>query len=100
MQKLSTPCRMHKMLLIVPLAISSMSCAHATTGTVRSIHDFCLIAKGISFSEAHGADVETAANKYDTTQTVEAVRKHDLAYEATCPTPAPASATPERGSNQ
>ena len=77
--------RMLKMLAIVPLLIFSAGCAKSTTETVRSVSNFCLIAKGISYSEAHEGDVEDTANKYDTPETVEQIKAHDRAYEVTCP---------------
>lgn len=64
--------------------MSLTACAGNTTETVRTISDYCLIAKGISFSEPHGTDVETAANKYDTPETIKQVKAHDLSYEAVC----------------
>jgi hypothetical protein len=63
-----------------------MSCAHATTETVRTVHDFCLIGAPITFSERHGTQVETAANSYDSDETVKQVKDHDLKWETTCPT--------------
>lgn len=65
---------------------SLTACVHGTTATApRAISDYCLIANGITFSEKHGTDAESAANKYDTDDTVKQVREHDLKYEATCP---------------
>jgi hypothetical protein len=43
-----------------------------------------LIAKGITFSEKHGTDVEGAANKYDTPETIKQIVDHDLTYEKVC----------------
>lgn len=63
-----------------------MSCAANTTATVRTVHDYCLLAKGITFSEPHGADVEDATNKYDTPNTTAQIKYHDLVYEKICPT--------------
>lgn len=62
-----------------------MSCAGNTTETVRTVSDYCLIAKGITFSEAHGTDVEGVDNKYDTPETIQQIKDHDLAYERVCP---------------
>lgn len=61
-----------------------MSCAESTTETVRTVSNYCLIAKGITYSEAHGADVEDATNKYDTAETIKQVKDHDLAFEKVC----------------
>lgn len=93
MQKLLTKLNGPKMLLSILLSISLMSCARSTTETVRSVSNACLIFSGISFSEPHGADVESVANKYDTPATVAQIKQHDLKYESTCPQPTPA--TPE-----
>ena len=78
-----------KTLLIIPLATISMSCARNTTETVRTVSDFCLIAKGISFSKKQPLQVEDATNKYDTDETVKQIEEHDLKYERVC-NPAPA----------
>ena len=64
-----------------------MSCATSTTETVRTVSDYCLIATGISYSEIKPGQAEDAANKYDTPETVEQVKAHDLAYERVCPPP-------------
>jgi hypothetical protein len=61
-----------------------MSCVTNTTETVRTVHDFCLIAKGITYSEIKSGQVESSANKYDTPETVAGVKDHDLAYERVC----------------
>lgn len=83
---LSMLCRLPKKLLVIPLAISLIGCAANTTETARPtvVHDYCLIAKPITFSEAHGTDVESAENKYDSAPTVEQVKAHDLRYEGVC----------------
>jgi hypothetical protein len=86
--------RTQKMLWIIPLATISISCARNTTETVRTISNYCLIAKGISYSEKKVAQTETAENKYDTPETVKQVKEHDLAYERTCSSAQPA--TPEQ----
>lgn len=66
-----------------------MSCAHPTTETARTVSDYCLIAKGITYSEAHAGNVETAQNSYDTAETIKQIKAHDLSYEAVCKPPAP-----------
>lgn len=71
------------------MLLLSSACAKSTTETVRTVSNFCLIAKGISYSEIKPGQVESAENKYDTPETVKAVKSHDRAYEATCPTTAP-----------
>jgi hypothetical protein len=45
-------------LLSIPLLLSAAACARNTTETVRSVSDYCLIAKGITYSEAHGTQGE------------------------------------------
>lgn len=63
----------------------SAACARNTTETApRAISEYCLIAKGITFSEAHEGDVEDASNRFDTPETVAQVKEHDLAYERVC----------------
>lgn len=67
-------------------------CGTATTEQgVRTVHDICLIDKGISFAPANGR-VEDASNKFDTDETVDEIEAHNLRFEAVCPTPEP---TPE-----
>ena len=64
------------------------ACATSGTETVRTVSEYCLIAKGISFAEQHEGDVEDSTNKFDSADTVKQVKEHNLAYERTCPTPA------------
>ena len=73
------------MLLLIPLAMISTACAKNTTGTVRSVSDYCLIAKGITFSEIKATQEESAANSYDTPITIKQIKDHDLTYEKLCP---------------
>ena len=64
-------------------------CAKSTTEQgVRTIHDVCLIDKGISFAPANSRP-ETAENKFDSDETVKEIEAHNLRYEAVCPTPPP-----------
>lgn len=74
------------MLSTLPLLLSATACARNTTATAppRGISDYCLIAKGISFSRIQAGQVEDATNKFDTDQTAKAVEEHDLAYERVC----------------
>jgi hypothetical protein len=76
-------------LLLIPLLLSAAACAPNTTETVRPVSDYCLIAKGLTYSEAHGADIEDQSNKYDTPETIKQVKDHDLAYERVCPSTSP-----------
>lgn len=76
--------RRSKSLLLLPL-ISLTACAHTTTETaIRTVHDFCLLAVPITYSERHGTDAETVDNKYDSDITVAQVKKHDLTFDAVC----------------
>lgn len=61
-----------------------MSCAKNTTETVRTVSDYCLIAKGITYSEIKPTQQEGAANLYDTPETVAQVKNHDLTFERVC----------------
>lgn len=58
------------------------ACGANTTGPIRTVSDYCLIASGISYASPAGT--ETSANLYDTPQTVKAVEAHNLRYEAIC----------------
>lgn len=69
---------------MLPLGMSLMSCAKSTTETVRTVSDYCLIAKGITYSEIKVTQQEGADNKYDTPETVKQVKDHDLVYEKLC----------------
>lgn len=73
------------MLSIILLSTTAATCAPSTTETVRTVSDYCLIAKGITFSKKRPTQVETAANAYDTDETVKQVEEHDLAFERLCP---------------
>lgn len=64
--------------------MSLMSCAKSTTETVRTVSDYCLIAKGITYSQIKAGQVESADNNYDTEETVSQIRDHDLTYERLC----------------
>lgn len=64
--------------------MSLMSCAKSTTETVRTISDYCLIAKGITYSQIKENQTEDSTNKYDTEETIEQVKNHDLQYERLC----------------
>lgn len=64
--------------------MSLMSCAANTTETVRTVSDYCLIAKGITYSEIKTGQIEDINNQYDTEETVKQVRDHDLTYERLC----------------
>jgi hypothetical protein len=61
-------------------------CVKNTTETVRTVSNYCLIAKGISYSEIKPTQQEGAANLYDTPETVKQVKEHDLTYERLCVT--------------
>lgn len=71
-------------LLLIPLLLSAAACVPNTTETVRTVSDYCLIAKGQTYSEAHGLDIEDKTNKYDTPETIGQIKDHDLAYERIC----------------
>lgn len=58
----------------------------STEQGVRTVSDYCLIAKGLSFSRQDGAP-EDASNKYDTEQTVKEVEEHNLKWLAVCEKP-------------
>ena len=75
------------MLLSSILSLTMLSgCETATTESgVRTISDFCLIAKGIGYAAKPDAATETLANIYDTPETVAAVEEHNLKYQRTCP---------------
>lgn len=60
------------------------ACVTHTTETVRTVSDYCLIAKGITYSEQHQGDVEDATNKYDTNETVTQVKNSDLVFQRLC----------------
>lgn len=64
--------------------MSLMSCAKNTTETVRTVSDYCLIAKGITYSEIKQEQQEGVANEYDTPETIAQVKDHDLTYERLC----------------
>ena len=64
-----------------------MSCAKSTTETVRTVSDYCLIAKGISYSEIDPTQQESAANEYDTPYTIGQIKDHDLTFERLCSKP-------------
>lgn len=66
--------------------MSLMSCAKNTTETVRTVSDYCLIAKGITYSQKKQDQIESELNKYDTEETIAQVRDHDLTYERICVT--------------
>lgn len=71
--------------LLLSLALLSLtSCAANTTETVRTVHDYCLLAKGITYAEQHDGDTEDATNKYDTAITVQEVKDADLVFEKIC----------------
>lgn len=65
--------------------MSLMSCAKNTTETVRTVSNYCLITKGITYSGKKEGQIEDASNKYDTEETIAQVRDHDLTYERLCP---------------
>jgi hypothetical protein len=65
--------------------MSLMSCAKSTTETVRTVSNYCLIAKGITYSQKKETQLEDASNKYDTEQTIKEIKDHDLTYERLCP---------------
>lgn len=69
----------------------SSGCVKGSTEPgVRTVSDFCLIAKGISYASKPAAETETAANNFDTDETVAQVEEHNLKYLRRCP-----PATPE-----
>jgi hypothetical protein len=63
------------------------ACVTGSTGTAppQAISNYCLIAKGITYSEIKPGQTEDASNKYDTPETVKQVKDHDLAYTRVCP---------------
>lgn len=77
-------CKKLRMLSLPLLLLSATSCAQSTTETVRTISEYCLIAKGITYSEIKAGQTEDSANKYDTPETVDQIKNHDLAYERVC----------------
>ena len=71
------------LLLMLPM-LTAGQCAGNTTETVRTVSDYCLISKPITYSEIHGTQKEDVANKYDTPETVKQVIDHDLTFEKVC----------------
>lgn len=74
-----------KMLFAIPLATTLIACVPSTTETVRTISNYCLIAKPITYSAIKPGQVETEENKYDTTETTVQIVEHDLVFERLCP---------------
>jgi hypothetical protein len=73
------------MLLALLATLTLPACAANTTETApRVISNYCLVSGAITYSEAHGADTEDASNKYDTPETIEQVKNHDLVWERLC----------------
>ncbi len=68
----------------IVIALSLSACGHATTGPVRTVSDYCLIARGISYASQLPGLTETSANLYDTAATVAAIEAHNLAYDRVC----------------
>jgi hypothetical protein len=62
----------------------SMSCAKSTTEIVRNVSDYCLIAKGITYSEKRETQEEGAENLFDTPETIVQIKNHDLTFERLC----------------
>ncbi len=74
------------MLSSLLLIMSLSGCGHVTTEAgVRTVHDYCLIASGISYASQPVGEAETVVNRFDTAETVAAVEKHNVVYERTCP---------------
>jgi hypothetical protein len=81
------------MLSLLPAMTTLTGCAHGSTAAagVRTVHDYCLIAQGISYASQPAGQQEDSSNKFDTKETVTQVEAHNLAYQRTCPQP-PAAA--------
>lgn len=63
--------------------LTCSACATNTTERVRTVSNYCLLAKGISFSDAQTRP-DDHTNRYDTPATVEQVKEHDLVYMKLC----------------
>jgi len=71
--------------------LSATSCAPGTTETgLRTVHDYCLLARPITYSQQGQTQQETAQNLYDTAETVGQAVLHNVTYDRTCPAPTPA----------
>jgi hypothetical protein len=57
-----------------------------TEAGIRTVHDLCLIDKGIGYASQLPGAVEDSSNRYDTAQTVAEIEAHNLRFEAICPT--------------
>lgn len=66
------------------MLILLQACA-ANTTEVRTVSDYCLIAKGIGYASPNGT--ETAENKFDTPLTVAEIEVHNNKYESLCNQP-------------
>lgn len=62
----------------------AMTSACAQQERVRSVHDFCLLAKRLSAEPAPTAGADDPGNQYDTDQTFSEVLAHNEVYDRTC----------------
>lgn len=60
-----------------------------TAAGVRTVHDLCLVDRGISYATVPEGAQEDAANRYDSPATVAEIETHNLRYEAVCGTAGP-----------
>lgn len=63
---------------------------------MRTVHDSCLIFKGISYSSSEQlAQADDVSNRFDTRETVRQIEDHNLKYIRTCGEPAQLPTVPE-----
>ena len=70
--------------------LSVSACARDTTVTEpRTVHDYCLLARPITYSQQGQTQIENAQNLYDTAETVAQAVTHNITYDRTCTPPTP-----------
>ena len=79
-------------MLVTLLAMSSLSsltaCETSSTDPgVRTVSDYCLIARGISYASQPAGQEEDSRNRFDTAETVRDVEEHNVVYRRRCPRP-------------
>lgn len=76
--------RRPKGLLIAVMMLATAGCASRTPEPPKTVSDYCLIAKRMSYAELRRDQVDDPGNKADTPETVKQVKDHNSEYACVC----------------
>lgn len=66
------------------MMLATAACASRTPAPPKTVNDYCLIAKRISYAELRRGEVDDPGNGADTPVTVREIKDHNKEYACVC----------------